>query len=85
MTQSVAGQLAQHLYETMQRLNPGTNTRIEWTGLPDSDRRFYVLTVQSLLRRRDELLEAIPHSDNVAKKTAALRLLAGDKRVVGGP
>lgn len=84
-TQSVVGQLARHLYETMKRLDPGANTRLEWAGLSETDRRFYLLTVQSLLRRRAELLEAIPHSEDAPKKTAVLRLHAGDKRVAGAP
>ena len=79
--QSVLGQLARHLYETMKRLNPGASARVEWASLSEGDRRFYLLTVQSLLRRRDELLEVISRSDRAPKKTAVLRLHEGDKRV----
>jgi hypothetical protein len=79
--QSVLSQLSRQLYKTLERLNPGANTRVEWAGLSEHDRQIYVLAVRSLLSRKAELLEAISHFDKAPAETALLRLHAGDKRV----
>jgi hypothetical protein len=58
--------VARTLYETMERLDAGTNEYVEWHNLPDRDREFYALTIRRLLLRKREILELLSDHDMIA-------------------
>lgn len=56
--------LAARLYCEMERLDPGPDD-VEWEELPPRDREFYLLSILSILKQKQTLLELLADDDLV--------------------